>query len=302
MLLREKGGRVLEKILILGASGMLGHNLFYYLSKNCGHEVLGTVRSAYELSDWLPPKLMKSIRSGVDVNDFESIIQVIADFKPNIVINCIGIIKQVPAAQDQFATLTINALLPHKLALLCKATGARLIHVSTDCVFDGARGKYLESDISNATDLYGRTKFLGEVRYPHCVTLRTSIIGHELKGKNGLVEWLLSQEGSVRGFTKAIFSGFPTVELSRIIKDYVLPNLDLKGLYHLSAEPISKFELLRLIISRYNKKIELKPDSGFESDRSLDSSLFRSLTGYTPPSWPQLIEQMYLDYTHYPHN
>ncbi len=290
----------MQKILILGASGMLGHNLFYYLSQNSGHEVLGTVRSAHELSAWLPPGLMKNLRSAVDINNFESIVQVIADFKPDSVINCIGIIKQVPAAQDPLATLTINALLPHRLALLCQAAGARLIHVSTDCVFDGAKGKYLESDIADATDLYGRTKFLGEVLYPHCVTLRTSIIGHELKGKNGLVEWLLSQEGPVRGFTKAIFSGFPTVELSRIIQDYVLTNPDLKGLYHLSAEPISKFELLRLIISRYDKKIELKPDSGFESDRSLDSSLFRSLTGYTPPSWPQLIEQMFLDYAHYP--
>lgn len=281
---------------------MLGHNLFYYLSEKGGHEVLGTVRSDKELSGWLPPELLKKVRSGVDVNHFESIVSVIADFQPDIVINCVGIIKQVSAAQDPLITLTVNALLPHRIALLCKATSARFIHVSTDCVFDGVKGNYLESDISNATDLYGRTKFLGEVLYPHCVTLRTSIIGHELKGRYGLVEWLLAQKVKARGFTKAIYSGFPTVELSRIINDYVLPNPELKGLYHVSADPISKFELLKIVATEYKKKIEIEPEGELQPDRSLDSSLFRTLTGYTPPSWPQLIEQMHLDYLHFPFN
>jgi dTDP-4-dehydrorhamnose reductase len=244
----------MSKVLILGGSGMLGHTLFRYLAGNPGLDVFATVRSAQELVSWLPKDQLKKVRRDVDINQTDRLVQVFADVLPDFVINCIGIIKQIPEAEDPLVTITGNALLPHRIALLCGAVGARMIHISTDCVFDGEKGSYAESDLSNATDLYGRTKLLGEVDYPHCVTLRTSIIGHELKGSYGLVEWFLSQKEKVRGFKKVIYSGFPTVELSRIIGDFVIPNPGMSGLYHVSSDPISKYELLQLINVQYGKK------------------------------------------------
>jgi dTDP-4-dehydrorhamnose reductase len=185
--------------------------------------------------------------------------------------------------------------------MLCRTAGARLIHISTDCVFDGKKGGYTEEEDSNATDLYGRTKFLGEVAYPHCITLRTSIIGHELKGDRGLIEWFLAQEEPIRGFKKAIFSGFPTIEIARIINDYIIPNDDLQGVYHVSSEPISKYELLRLVAQRYEKQIDIEPDDTVTIDRSLDSSRFRQATGYHPPSWPELVDNMYRNFIDSPY-
>lgn len=163
------------------------------------------------------------------------------------------------------------------------------------------KGRYLEEDVSNADDLYGRTKFLGEVNYPHCVTLRTSIIGHELKGNFGLVEWFLNQETEVRGFRKVIYSGFPTIELARIIRDYVIPNSKITGLYHVSSDPISKYELLKLIRLQYGKNVEIEPEDSIRLDRSLDSTRFRSLTGYSPPKWPDLVRGMHRDYLQGPY-
>jgi dTDP-4-dehydrorhamnose reductase len=284
-----------NKILILGVTGMLGHALFDRLSGHKYLDVHATARSTEGLSRWFPNDLFERIRGNVDADNFDTIIRVIADLKPNVVINCIGIIKQMAAAQDPIISISINALFPHRLALVCKVANARMIHISTDCVFNGAKGGYSENDSSNATDLYGRTKFLGEVYYPHCVTLRTSIIGHELKGKHSLIEWFLAQKGKVQGYTNAIYSGFPTVEMARIIGEYIIPNTDLKGLYHLSSDPISKYELLRLVAEKYKKQIEIEPFDDFRLDRSLDSTLFQSITGYTPPSWPELVDRMYRD-------
>lgn len=181
--------------------------------------------------------------------------------------------------------------------MICRSVGARMIHISTDCVFDGKKGNYTEHDSSNADDLYGRSKFLGEVAYPpHCLTLRTSIIGHELKGKLGLIEWFLAQKGKVDGFTHAVYSGFPTVELAHIITEYILPNKDMNGVYHVSSDPISKYDLLKLVAKRYGKQIKIEPYNKFYQDHSLDSSVFRRITGYTPPSWPELVDKMYQHY------
>jgi dTDP-4-dehydrorhamnose reductase len=284
------------KVLILGGSGMLGHTLFRYLSEDSSLDVFATVRSSKELSGWLPADRLKKVCRDVDIYQIDRLVKVFAEVRPNLVVNCIGIIKQVPEALDPIATITTNALLPHRIAGLCGAAGARMIQISSDCVFDGEQGSYTESDFSNATDLYGRTKLLGETTYPHCITLRTSIIGHELKGNYGLVEWFLSQEKVVHGLRKAIYSGFPTIELARIIRDYVIPNSEMTGLYHVSSNPISKYELLKLIKVQYGKQIELEPEDSFRLDRSLDSSRFRSLTGYNPPKWPELVREMYNDY------
>lgn len=284
------------KILVLGITGMLGHVLFTHLSRSPAFDVYGTVRNNRGLSKWFSPELLEKTRGNVTADNFESIIRTIADIRPDIVINAIGIIKQAPAAQDYLRTIAVNALLPHRIALLCQAAGARLIHISTDCVFSGKDGRYTENHVGDATDLYGRAKLLGEVTYPHCVTLRTSIIGHELRGKYSLVEWFLNQEGKVWGFTRVVFSGFPTVELARIIAVYVIPNGNLHGLYQVSSNPIAKYDLLRLIKDRYDKWIGIKPDYGPVCDRSLDSTLFQRVTGYCPPGWPTLVEKMYQDF------
>ncbi|EGO65881.1 dTDP-4-dehydrorhamnose reductase [Acetonema longum DSM 6540] len=273
---------------------MLGHTLFRFLSEEAADlDVYTSVRSEHELSRWLPPDRMKKVYGNVDVQQPESLVNVFAAVKPDILVNCIGIIKQVPEAKDPLTAIAMNALLPHRVALLCAAAGARMIHISTDCVFNGEKGGYIEQDIANADDLYGRTKYLGEVAYSHCITLRTSIIGHELKGKRGLLEWFLAQKETVRGFRKAIYSGFPTIELSRIIRDYIIPRPELTGLYHLSADPISKYDLLQLINAQYETSLIIEPEDNTRLDRSLDSAAFRALTGYKPPAWPELIHAMH---------
>ena len=286
-----------KRILILGSTGMLGHLLLRYLSAYPEYDVYATARTLAGLQKHFPEDLLVRFRpDSVDANYFDSVIRALASVQPDIVINCIGIIKHLPGASDPLTAITVNALLPHRISLISRAAGARLIHISTDCVFDGEKGMYTENDQSNAKDLYGRTKYLGEVAYPHCVTLRTSIIGHELKGRYGLIEWFLAQTQKVRGFRKAIYSGFPTIELARIIRDYVLPTPELNGIYHVSSGPISKYDLLCLVAQRYGKVIEIEPYEDFVQDRSLDSTIFRETTGYEPPSWDKLIEMMHSDF------
>ena len=285
-----------EKVLILGITGMLGHQLFNRLSANGKFSVFGSARSIRGIEPCFDPDHRNRIFQNVDAVSPESFRKLFADIRPDVVINCIGIIKQLPAANDPLTAIGINSLFPHQVAHLCKEYKCRLIHVSTDCVFSGKKGNYSEHDPSDAEDLYGRTKYLGEVSYPHSITLRTSIIGHELKGKYGLIEWFLAQDKKIRGYRRAIFSGFPTIELARIISDVVIPDDTLNGLYHVSSEPISKFDLLTIVAGTYRKNIEIEPYDGVCENRSLDSSAFRNKTGYEPPSWEKLIDNMYRDY------
>ena len=196
------------------------------------------------------------------------------------------------ASLQSRAAIPINALLPHRLAEICGLFGARLIHISTDCVFSGKKGLYTETDFADADDLYGRSKYLGEIDYPHAVTLRTSIIGHELNGSRSLVSWFLAQHGQVCGFRRAVFSGLPTVELGRVILEQVLPNSELHGLYHVSAEPINKFELLKLLARHYRKNIEIIPKDDLVINRSLNSKKFRQATKFHPKSWDMMVQSM----------
>lgn len=281
------------KVLILGVTGMLGSTVFRAFSADAEHETWGTVRSGVALRHFAPQS-QERLLSGVDVLDQDALVAVLAKVRPDVVINCVGLIKQLADAKDPLTALPINAMLPHRLARLCDLSGARLIHISTDCVFSGRKGGYLESDLSDAEDLYGKSKYIGELHdLPNAITLRTSIIGHELNSSHSLVDWFLSQEGSVRGFSKAIFSGLPTAELARVMKDFVLPHPELNGLYHVAAEPIAKLDLLTLIASQYGKSIEIRPDSALVIDRSLNSERFTQATGYTAPTWPRLIELMH---------
>lgn len=286
-----------KRVLILGGTGMLGHTLFSHLSSISNYNVYSTTRSPNNLEKWFPERAAEKIRHSVEADNFDTVIRAFAAIQPEIVINCIGLIKQLPMASDPLSAITINSLLPHRISMLCRTAHARLIHISTDCVFDGKKGNYSETDAANPNDLYGMSKLLGEVAYtPHCITLRTSMIGHELKGKRGLIEWFLAQEKKAQGYSKVVYSGFPTIELSHIIADHIIPNNDLTGIYHVSSNPISKYDLLKLVAKKYNKTIEMKPYDSFIQDRSLDSSLFRKLTGYIPPSWSELIDKMHEHY------
>jgi dTDP-4-dehydrorhamnose reductase len=280
------------RVLVLGASGMLGNAVFRFLSSSPGHAVTGSIRSSNAMA-LLPRELHGRIVSGVEMYDLEGLMRLFDRTLPDVVVNCVGLVKQLPGAEDALTAIPLNALLPHRLLALCKVARARLIHVSTDCVFDGARGKYRESDFADATDLYGRSKYLGELHDPLSVTLRTSIIGPELGTAHGLLGWFLAQRGQVKGFTRAIFSGLPTVELARVIRDFVIPAADLSGLYHVSSAPISKYELLRGIAREYGHAIEIVPDAELVIDRSLDSSRFRERTGYVAPVWQEMLRVMH---------
>jgi dTDP-4-dehydrorhamnose reductase len=241
----------------------------------------------------LPFNLRQNVVGNVSYEDFSSIAHAIDAVRPDVVINCIGIVKQLAAANDPLVALPINALLPHQLARLLEPRGIRLIQLSSDCVFDGKGSMYTEADFPSADDLYGRSKFLGEVDYPNAVTLRTSTIGHELGRHHGLLEWFLSQEGSVRGFRRAIYTGVSTLEFARLIRDLVIPRADMRGLFHVSGDAINKYDLLVLIREIYGKSIEITSEDSVAIDRSLDSSRFRDMTGYRPPPWPDQIREMH---------
>ena len=279
------------KVLVLGATGMLGNAVLRLFAHSAGYEAVGSARSTSALR-LLPADLSDRVICGVDVEHIDNLISLFFKVQPDVVINCIGLVKQLAEADDPLAAIPINSLLPHRLARLCGVAGARLVHMSTDCIFSGVKGMYTEADMSDAKDLYGRSKYFGEVDYPHAITLRTSIIGHELRGGHSLVGWFLAQQGGVKGFRRAIFSGLPTVELARVIRDYVIPHPELHGVHHVSADPINKFDLLTLISNVYGKKIDIATDDNFIIDRSLDSTRFREATGYQPQPWPELVRRM----------
>ena len=276
---------------------MLGHVLLRYFGGQAGYDVYATSRDTSRLRNIFPEKLAGLfIPENVEADNPEHIIAVIQKVRPFLVINCIGIIKQLPEAGDPVVSIRVNALFPHLIGRACRDLGIRMIHISTDCVFDGKRGAYSESDTTSPDDLYGRTKLIGEVDYPGCVTLRTSIIGHELGSRYGLIEWFLGERGPVQGYANVIYTGLPTIELARIIDRYVIPASGLSGLYHVSSEPITKYDLLRLVADIYGKSIDIEPHHGKSLDRSLRSDRFRSETDYKPPSWPRLIHAMFEDY------
>lgn len=286
------------RILILGGAGMLGHKLWQCFRTQ--YDAWVTVRSSFRSYERYGLFDRDRLLTGVDAFDFDAVVRVFASVRPDAVINCIGVIKQLATAKDPLISLTVNSLFPHRLANLCRMAGTRLLHISTDCVFSGRKGRYTEADVSDAEDLYGRSKFLGEVDGPGCLTLRTSIIGRELNTGHGLVGWFLKQRGSsVHGYQKAIYTGFTTLALAQVIGDVLDRHPDLQGLWQVSSNPINKFDLLSLVNDVYGLGIRVQPDNEFVCDRSLDSSRFRTATGIEPPSWREMIEGMHRDQTPY---
>jgi len=286
------------KVLVLGGEGMLGHKMWQVLSQH--FETYVTMRQPVSAYSHYGIFDLERAKGGIDCLNFDSIVKVIGEIKPDVIVNCIGIVKQVIEEYDIVDTLTINSIFPHRLKNVCSLSSTRLIHFSTDCVFSGQKGMYREEDESDVKDLYGRSKYLSEVDCEHCLTLRTSIIGRELDQKNGLLEWFLSNDGgTVKGYSNVIFSGFPTVVLADIVVKVIRDFPALYGILHISANPISKFDLLQLIADEYKLRIKMKPFDDYSIDRSLDSSRFRNETGFTPPEWPELIKIMKKDPTPY---
>lgn len=278
------------RILILGGDGMLGHQLLKSWSGR--HEVCVTLRGERGRYDYYGLFHDANTFYGVDVRDFNTIKQTVRNFQPEAIVNAVGIVKQRAEAHDAIISLEVNSLLPHRLSQLCGEIGARLIHMSTDCVFSGSKGKYTESDLEDARDLYGRSKLLGEVHDKQGVTLRTSIIGLELARNKSLIEWFLAQSGEINGYSRAIYSGFTTLEMARIIESVLLDHKEISGLWHVASDPINKFELLSKLTAFMGRQdINLQPDSGFSCERSLNASRFNEVTGYCPPSWDDMLSE-----------
>lgn len=278
---------------------MLGHKLTQVVKNS--HDTFATIRGADAPEEIRSLLAGANIITGVRAENFGEIKKAAALVTPDVIVNCIGIVKQLAKAQDSIDSITINSLLPHLLAHFCQQTDTRLITLSTDCVFSGASGAYTENSKTDPVDLYGRTKLLGEVTQPNCLTIRTSIIGRQLMGSHGLVEWFLSESGqSVKGYKRAIFSGFTTQALSEIILQVIEEHKDLDGLWHVAAAPIAKFDLLHLIRDAYDLPVEIVSDEAFICDRSLNGDPFKRRTGIVPLDWPVMIDQMHNDPTTYP--
>ncbi len=276
----------------MGATGLIGSHIFRYLSSNTFHNVFGSIRKLEDIR-YFSDRYQSNLYPHINIKNSANVLNIFEMVKPEVVINCIGLTKHIPQASDPIKMIELNATWPHRLAKICSNFGAKLIHISTDCVFLGSKGNYLELDVPDASDWYGRTKLLGEVNYGGHLTLRTSTIGHELHTKYGLLEWFLAQDKECVGFSKAVFSGLPSVVFAEVIEKFVLPHAELRGLYQVSADPISKFDLLKLIAAVYGKKIMILQDHQFTIDRSLNHEKFKAATGYIPSAWPDLIESMY---------
>ena len=277
---------------------MLGHKLNQVLGEK--FDIWTTVRGSFEKYE--PFQIFQKHKTveNIDVENLTGIEKIIVNLRPEVIINAVGIIKQLPSAKNVIKTLTVNSIFPHHLAEIAGQIKARLITISTDCVFNGKKGRYIETDVPDANDLYGKSKQLGEVTFDNCLTIRTSIIGREIFTAHSLVEWFLSNRGkSVKGYTKAVYSGFPTLILAEIIGDIIEKHPFLQGLYHVSSDPINKYDLLSLVNEAYRADVKIEPFDDFEIDRSLDSTGFRNITGFQPLSWRDMITKMASDNAFY---
>ncbi len=279
-----------SRVLVLGASGMLGHEAVRVLAPD--FEVWGACRDPQALPALGIPTAR--LLGGLDASDARTVTQVLERARPDLVTNAVGIVKQLADAKAAIPSIQVNSLWPHLVAEACERVDARLVHVSTDCVFSGARGNYREDDLPDATDLYGRSKLLGEVvDRANAVTLRTSIIGWQFGDPTGLVGWFAAHRSeSLRGYTHAVFSGLTTRALTEVIRDVVVPDEELRGLWHVSAAPIDKFSLLTQLAATLGWPIDLTPVAEPVIDRSLDSTRFRERTGWAPPSWETMLTQL----------
>jgi dTDP-4-dehydrorhamnose reductase len=289
------------RVVVLGGTGMLGHKIFQALRLQYPGTI-ALIREDVKQPDLRRVGLLQGtdVVHGVDATDFDALRRRVEGWKPEFIVNCIGIVKQRDEAMSAISGITVNALLPHRLAEAAAGWGGRLIHFSTDCVFSGRTGGYREEDVSDADDLYGRTKFLGEVAGPNAVTLRTSIIGRELRTHRSLLDWFLSQNGmTVRGFRRVIYSGVTTIEMAKVVARIIDDHPRLTGLFHVVSEPITKHDLLGLVRDAYGLHVVIEPDDREVSDRSMRGVRFRKATGWRAPSWPEMVQALAADTTPY---
>ena len=288
-------------ILVIGAGGMLGHKMFQTLSSQF-QNTFGTIRGRRTDEPFQRIELFQNDRmvENVDLLQLDAVDRLLLQLQPSVVVNCGGVVKHRPEAKDAITSITVNSLLPHRLAASVAPWDGRVIHFSTDCVFSGQHGNYTEAEQSDAQDLYGRSKFLGEVAYENALTLRTSIIGRELQHFESLLEWFLRQPlPSIKGFTRAIWSGVTTNHLADLVATVIRDRPKLHGLYQVSSGSISKYDLLLLLREAYQVSVIIQPDSSFHCDRSLDGSRFEAAAGYKCPPLSELIQQMADDPTPY---
>jgi dTDP-4-dehydrorhamnose reductase len=285
------------RVLVIGGTGMLGHKVWQVFRER--FDTWLTVRGHQDYSGtglFTGDRVIADVR----VDDFDSVVRACAVARPVVVVNCVGIVKQLKAAADPLPSLSVNALFPHRTAALANALGARMIHISTDCVFSGTRGNYSERDPPDAGDLYGRTKLLGEISGPGCLTLRTSIVGRELTATTGLAEWFLAQRGTrAKGYTHARFSGLTTRALAMLLGDVIERHPALEGVYHVASQPISKYDLLCKLNHAYAAGVDIEPSEDVRIDRTLDGSAFQQATGLTIRGWDEMIADMASDPTPY---
>jgi dTDP-4-dehydrorhamnose reductase len=282
---------------------MLGHKLSQCMASSNGFDVHASLRTE-GVEHW-DDRWSVAYHPGIDFANGTAALRVLLQrLVPDIVVNAVGAIKQKDLHSALDETLFLNGSLPHALALLNPNPSGKVIHFSTDCVFVGDRGNYSEDDVPDAEDLYGRSKAIGELNYGRHLTIRTSIIGFELGSHLGLLSWLFRQKpaSTLRGYTNAIFSGLPTPTLSRTVRDILLHQPELSGLYHVASEPITKYDLLRRISARFGLDHQFTPDPSVRIDRSLDDSRFRSLNGTARPNWDDLIEELWQDYQSGPYD
>jgi dTDP-4-dehydrorhamnose reductase len=297
----DRDGRKRLRILVLGAAGMLGHKMFQLLGAEFA-DVWGTMRGTKADAPFSKIELLQTDRilDDFDASDWPAARAKIAELKPHVVVNCIGVIKQRAAANSAIPSITINALLPHLVAETMREWDGRLIHISSDCVFSGNRGNYKEDDPSDALDLYGRSKFLGEIAIGNVLTLRTSIIGRELHHHESLLDWFLQQNHkTIRGFRRALWSGVTTIHLSKLVAQFITSFPDLRGLYQISSGRMSKHDLLVLLGTGYGLDIQIEPDDTVHCDRSLDGSRLAAAIAYQTPRWDDLVRELVDDPTPY---
>ena len=281
------------KLLILGANGLLGNTLTKYFFEKNNYETYGFLRDSSKLK-FFKRKHISRLIIIQDVLNIYDLRRKIKKLMPDVIINCIGQTNKIRGENlnNIEKYIKLNSLFPFRLKEICGEIKSRLIHFSSDCVFSGEKGFYSEKDNPDPTDIYGKSKLLGELDYENIITIRKSVIGHELDSKKGLLEWFLNHEGIVEGYKEAIFSGLTVLELARIIDMYILPNKDIKGIIHLSGDPISKYNLLKIIANQYNKIIKIEPNEDIKIDRSLNSDNFKNLTGYKSEPWSLLVKSM----------
>lgn len=277
------------KVMVLGATGMLGHMLLRRLVSYPAYQGHGVVRDAVAI-----PRLrtfgIQNFSCLRDAMDMRSVQSLLLEVRPDVVVNCISVAKG--KMQSPEWAYPVYSLLPRRLSYACRVLGIRMIQIGSDGVFSGKKGQYVESDIPDAEDIYGSAKLLGEVEGPGALTLRLSMIGPQLNGVDGLLEWFLANRGKCRGYTRSIFSGLPTTEISRVLAEYVLPDPGLSGIYHVAARPISKYHLLQQLAIAFGNEVELEGDESVVMDRSLCADRFRDAVGYVPPEWRRLVQEM----------